>query len=74
MAEQNITLKSARTEAVKSLSACCHAVKSIKVYLWSADIVCLPYYVNESADGLLLKSQISSLLYILHWLIEGIPQ
>lgn len=51
MAVQNITLKFARTQAVKLLSVCCHAVKSIKVYLWSADAVCLPCYAYESADG-----------------------
>lgn len=67
MAVQNITLKFARTQVVKLLSVCCHAVKSIKVYLWSADIVCLPYYVNESVDGLLWKVT-SCLVFYTDWL------
>lgn len=50
MPVQKITLKSARTQGVKLVSVCCHAVKSIKEYLWSADIVYLPYYVYELQD------------------------
>lgn len=54
MAVEDITVTSVRTQAGKLLSVCCRALKSINValmYLWSADIVCLPYYACESGDG-----------------------
>lgn len=42
MAEQTITLKFASGEMTSSA-----AVKSIQIYLWGADVVCLRYYAQS---------------------------
>ena len=53
MAEQNITMKFARIQAVKLPSVSLHAVKSIKMYLWSADIIRLLYFLYKSVEKLI---------------------
>lgn len=51
-------------EICKNISVCFHAVKSIKVYLWSADIVFLIICMNQETVSS-KKSKILSSPYIL---------
>lgn len=63
MVEQSITIKFARIQAVKLPSFSLHTIKNTEMYLWSADIIYLTYFLCELVEAH-LKSQIMSLLHI----------